>query len=64
MCSRLPALLLPARQLSEALLEWWRRPEAAEERQLELARAAAARRWGRCGAEWENEQCYCRQLKG
>lgn len=44
LCSCLPALLPPARQLAEALLEWWRRPEAAEERQLELARAAAARR--------------------
>ncbi len=36
-------VLPPARQLAAALLDWWRRPSAQQEQQLEAAQAAAAR---------------------
>ena len=36
-------VLRPACQLADALLDWWRRPEAQQEQQLEAAQAAAAR---------------------
>ena len=40
----LPAQVLPpARSLADALLAWWRRPEAQPEAALEVAQAAAAR---------------------
>ena len=41
--SLLQAVLPPTRRLAAALLDWWRRPRAQQEQQLEAAQAAATR---------------------
>jgi len=42
----------PARQLAAALLDWWRRPSAQQEQQLQATRAAAARSCAHLGCAY------------